>query len=104
MRLHMLFRAASFAQRYERPLREVYRAVREPRKPRHRVLRVVAGLAGIVVLAILLVVGIVLGAAMILGGVAWRLVRGPGRPVQPMARGRVLDAAYRVVSRPLLTR
>lgn len=104
MRLDMLFRAASFAQRYERPLRDAYRVLREPRKPRHRVLRVVAGLVGVVLLAVLLVVGIVLGAVMILGGVAWRLLRGPGRPVQPMAQGRVFDGAYRVVSRPLITR
>lgn len=104
MRLHTLFRAASFASRYERPLREAIGVLRDPRKPRHRVLRVVAGLVGIVLLAALLVVGIVLGAAMILGGIAWRLLRGARRPVQPVARGRVFDAAYRVVSRPLLTR
>lgn len=100
----MLFRVASFASRYERPLRDAVRVLREPRKPRHRVLRVVAGLAGLVVLAALLIVGLVLGAAMILGGLAWRVLRGPRRPVRPMAGGRVVDAAYRVVSRPMLSR
>ena len=104
MRLHMLFRAASFAARYERPLRDAVRALRDPRKPRHRVLRVVAGLAGLVLIAALLVVGIVVGAAMILGGLAWRLLRGLRRPVQPMASGRVVDATDRVVPRTLLTR
>lgn len=100
----MLFRVASFASRYERPLRDAVRVLREPRKPRHRVLRAVAGLVGVVLLAGLLVVGIVVGAAMILGGLVWRLLRGARRPLQPVARGRVFDAAYRVVSRPLLTR
>lgn len=99
-----LLRFASFLARYERPIRDAVRVLREPRKPRHRVARVVLGLVGIVLLAVLLVVGVVVGAAMILGGLAWRLLRAPRRPVQPMARGRVFDGAYRVVSRPLLTR
>lgn len=100
----MLFRAAKFASRYERPLRDAVRVLREPRKPRHRVLRVLVGLAGLVVLAALLVVGLVLGAAMILGGLAWRLLRGARRPLRPVAGGRVVDATYRVVSRPVLSR
>jgi len=104
MRLNTLLRFASFAARYERPVREAICVLREPRKPRHRIARVALGLVGIVVLAALLVVGIVAGAAMILGGIAWRLMRGPGRPVQPMARGRVFDATYRVVGRPMLSR
>ena len=104
MRPNLLLRLASFVSRYERPLRDAWRALREPRKPRHRVARAVLGLVGIVLLAGLLVVGVVVGAAMIFGGLAWRLLRGPRQPVQPMARGRVFDAAYRVVSRPMLSR
>lgn len=102
--MRTLFRFVSFAARYERPIRETVRVLREPRKPRHRIARVGLGLVGLVLLAALLVVGIVVGGAMILGGLAWRLLRPSRRPVEPMARGRVLDGAYRVVSRPLLTR
>lgn len=104
MRLNTLLRFASFAARYERPLRDAVRVLREPRKPRHRVARVALGLVGVVVLAALLVVGIVVGAAMILGSLGWRLLRGPGRPVQPTARANVFDASYRVVDRPMLSR
>jgi hypothetical protein len=102
--MRILLRLASLAARYERPLRDAIGVLREPRKPRHRIARVALGLVGLVVLAMLLVVGVVVGAAMILGGLAWRLLRGARRPVQPMARGRVFDGVYRVVTRPLLTR
>jgi hypothetical protein len=102
--MRILLRLASLAARYERPLRDAFRVLREPRKPRHRIARVALGLVGLVLLAALLVVGVVVGAAMILGGLAWRLLRGVRRPVQPMARGRVFDGVYRVVARPLLTR
>lgn len=102
--MRILLRFASLLARYERPLREAARVLREPRKPRHRIARIALGLVGVVLLAALLVVGIVLGGAMILGGLAWRLLRPSRRPVQPMAAGRVLDGVYRVVPRTLLTR
>lgn len=102
MRPQTLLRFAAFASRFERPLRGAFRIVREPRKPRHRVLRVVLGMVGLVVLAGLLVVGVAVGAAMIVGSLLWRALRRPARPVA--ARGRVLDGAYRVVGRPVLTR
>jgi hypothetical protein len=101
MRPQTLLRFAALASRFERPIRGVLRAVIEPRKPRHRVLRVVLGLAGLVLLSMLVVVGAVVGAAMIAGGLAWRLLR---RPVRPAAEARVFDGAYRVVERPMLTR
>lgn len=106
MRLNTLLRAAAFASRFERPVRAVLRAVLEPRKPRHRLLRVVLGLVGVVVLAALLVVGVVAGAAMIIGGLAWRLVQRPTQPARPIApQGRrVFDGDYRVVGRPLISR
>ncbi|TBR13545.1 MAG: hypothetical protein EPO46_02530 [Lysobacter sp.] len=85
-------------------MRGVLRAVIEPRKPRHRVLRAVLAILGVGVLAVLLTVAVVLGAAMIAGGLLWRLVCRPQRPLRPMANGRVLDATYRVVRRPALSR
>lgn len=105
MRLPVLLRFATLLSRFERPVRGVLRAVIEPRKPRHRVLRGVLAILGVGVLAVLLTVAVALGAAMIAGGLLWRLVRRPQRrPLRPMANGRVLDATYRVVRRPALSR
>lgn len=70
------------------------RAMFAPRKPRHPLLRIALGLVGVAMLAVLLVAGVFIGAAMILFGIARRLlVR------QPAARRdtRIVDAEYRVV-------
>lgn len=69
------------------------RAVFAPRKPRHPLLRIGIGLVGVAMLAVLLVIGVFVGAAMILFGITRRLlVR------QPAARDtRIVDAEYRVV-------
>lgn len=101
MRPALLLRLAALFSRYERPARDAWRVLREPRKPRHRVARVVLGLVGLALLAVLLVVGVVFGAAMILGSLAYRLLRGVRSPAPA---GRVIDGHYRVVSRPLLSR
>lgn len=77
------------------------RAAFEPRKPRHRLLRVALGVLGLVVLAGLVVVGAVVGAAMLLGGLAvamLRNLRGPRRSAD------VMSAEYRVVDSPRLPR
>lgn len=77
------------------------RAAFEPRKPRHRLLRVALGVLGLVVLAGLVVVGAVVGAAMLLGGLAvamLRNLRGPRRSSD------VMSAEYRVVDSPRLPR
>jgi len=74
-----------------------------PRKPRHPATRLLFGLLGLVVLALLLVVGLFVGAAMLVGGVLVRLLRQRGKPMA--ARKRVVDGEYRVVPRtgqPLL--
>ena len=74
-----------------------------PRKPRHPLMRVLVGLLGLVVLALLLVVGVFVGATMLVGGLLLRLLRQRGKPVAPQAR--VVDAEYRVVPKagqPLL--
>ncbi len=69
-----------------------------PRKPRHPLSRLLLGLVGVVLLAMLLVVGVVVGAAMLTGGLLWRLLRRRGKPA--VADPRVVDAEYRVVSKP----
>lgn len=76
------------------------RALLEPRKPRHHAARVLVALAGVAVLAVLLVVGLVVGAAMLVGGLAWKLFARRPAP----ARRDVLDADYRVVARTALPR
>lgn len=74
------------------PLRGVF----TPRKPRNPVLRVLLGLVGVAILSLLLVVGLVVGAAM----VSFGLLRAAFRRRPASARGDVLDAEYRVVDKP----
>ena len=70
------------------------RAMFAPRKPRHPLLRIALGLLGVAMLAVLLVVGLFVGAAMILFGITRRLlVRSP--TARPDAR--IVEAEYRVV-------
>lgn len=72
-----------------------------PRKPRHPLLRLAVGLLGLAVLAALLVVGVVVGTAMVAAGLVRRLATRRARP-RPRA-GSVVDAEYRVVDKPLHT-
>jgi hypothetical protein len=101
MRPHTAFRFIDFASRFERPLRGAARAVLEPRKPRHRVPRVLLALAGLVLLGVLIVAALAVGTVMIVGGLAWKLLR--RAPATPRDE-RVIDGSYRVVARPMLTR
>ncbi|MEE7546349.1 hypothetical protein HF319_04270 [Xanthomonas sp. Kuri4-1] len=73
----------------------------EPRKPRHPLMRLAAGLAGLAILAVLVFFGLFVGAAMILAGVAWKLLGKSGKrtPAEPV---RVVEGEYRVVSKPAL--
>lgn len=79
------------------------RAAFAPRKPRHRLLRFALGLVGVVVLALLVTFGVVVGAVMLTAGVAYKLIQG-GRSPRRDRDSRVVDAEYRVVSKPLLPR
>jgi hypothetical protein len=73
-----------------------------PRKPRHPLLRLAVGLLGVALLAMLLVVGVVVGTAMLAVGLARRLLS--RRPAQQPRRHRnVVDAEYRVVDKPAHT-
>jgi hypothetical protein len=73
-----------------------------PRKPRHPLLRLAFGLIGLALICLLLVFGLFLGAAMLAGGLLFKLLRHRRKPVQPIAaRGsNVVDGEYRVVRRP----
>ncbi len=70
-----------------------------PRKPRNPLLRVVLGLLGLAILAVLVVAGVFVGAAMILIGLAWKLLA--ARKARKVA-GNVMDGEYRVVRKPAL--
>ena len=72
-----------------------------PRKPRHRVLRVLLALFGVALLTVLLVFGLMIGAAMLGGGLLYRLWRQRGKPLAKQTRP--LDAEYRVLRKPMLT-
>lgn len=72
-----------------------------PRKPRHPLLRVAVGLLGLLLLAGLLVVGVVVGTAMLAVGLVRRLLGGRGTP--QVRDGNVVDAEYRVVDKPAHT-
>lgn len=80
-----------------------FRAVFAPRKPRNPLVRVALGLVGLVILAGLLVVGLFVGAAMLLAGLVLKLVK-PRRNAGTVHNNRrhdsnVVDAQYTVVSR-----
>lgn len=78
------------------------RSAFEPRKPRHRLLRFVLGLAGLALVVMLVMAGVVVGATMLVVGLAYKLFVRRGKPV---ARDpRIVDAEYRVVDKPLLSR
>ena len=64
------------------------------RRPRNPLTRALLALVGVALLLVLLVVGAVLGVAMVLGTMVWRALRQRGRPQAP-ARGQVIEGEYR---------
>lgn len=68
-----------------------------PRKPRNPLVRIGLGLLGLAILAVLVVAGLFVGAAMILGGVVWKLVAARRNRTARKADPTVVDAEYRVV-------
>jgi len=66
-----------------------------PRKPRHPLLRLALGLLGIGLLVVLVFFSVFVGAAMIAGGLLYRLARQRGKPVARDAQ--IVDADYSVV-------
>lgn len=72
-----------------------------PRKPRHRLLRVALALFGLGLLAVLLVFGLVIGVAMLAGGLLLRLWRQRGKPIAQSSQ--TLDGEFRVLRKPELS-
>ncbi|WP_293715711.1 MULTISPECIES: hypothetical protein [unclassified Stenotrophomonas] len=74
----------------------------EPRKPRNPLVRIALGLLGIAILAVLVVGGVFIGAAMILGGITWKLLGTRKARASAKSDPTVVDAEYRVVRKAAL--
>ena len=72
-----------------------------PRKPRHPLLRLAFGLVGLALLCLLVFFSVFVGAAMIVAGIAWKLLGQRGKPVA-VRDASVMDGEYRVVRKPAL--
>lgn len=79
-----------------------FRNLFEPRKPRNPLVRVAMGLLGLAILAVLVFVGVFVGAAMILIGLAWKLLSVRKARRAAPANGSVVNAEYRVVRKTAL--
>lgn len=77
-----------------------FRSAFAPRKPRHPLLRLALGLVGLAVLCVLVFFSVFVGAAMIVAGLAYKLLRQRGKPVARDAR--VVDGEYRVIRKPAM--
>ncbi len=67
-----------------------------PRKPRHPLLRLAFGLVGLALLCLLVFFSVFVGAAMIVAGLAWKLLRQRGKPTAAV-HANVVEGEYRVV-------
>lgn len=70
-----------------------------PRKPRHPLVRIAVALLGVALLAVLLVVGVFVGVAMLVGGGLWKLLHRRPRATAP---ARTIDGEFHAVRKPLL--
>lgn len=101
-RMFAQIRFFDFSRFDRRDFQARIRSALEPRKPRHRLLRVALGVVGLALLVMLVMFSVVVGAAMLAAGLVYKLVV---RRAMPVARDpRIVDAEYRVVGKPLLTR
>lgn len=85
------------------------RAAFEPRTPRNGFLRFLMRAAGLAVLVALVILGALVGIAMLAVGLVYRLVRGRGRPVAGVVTRtspdpRVVEGEFRVVDKTSLPR
>ncbi len=78
-----------------------FRTLFAPRKPRHPLVRVAVGLLGLAILAALVFVGVFVGAAMIIAGVAWKLLASRKQAARS-ADPKVVEGEYRVVRKQAL--
>lgn len=82
-----------------------FRSLFAPRKPRHPLVRVAVGLLGLAILAAMVFIGVFVGAAMILAGLAWKLLasrKGVSASGSAQTPANVVEGEYRVVRRPQL--
>lgn len=77
-------------------------AFNAPRRPRHPLLRIALGLLGVALLLALVVVGVFVGAAMLVGGLLWRLSVQRGARAGVRQRERAFEGSYRVVGKAQL--
>ncbi|MEJ1096271.1 MULTISPECIES: hypothetical protein [unclassified Pseudoxanthomonas] len=77
-----------------------FRSAFAPRKPRHPLLRLAFGLLGLALLCVLVFFSVFVGAAMIAGGLLYKLLRQRGKPVARDAN--VVDGEYRVIRKPAM--
>ena len=68
-----------------------------PRKPRHPLLRTAIGVLGLAVLLVLVVIGVFVGTAMVVGGLLLK-----GMTQRPQRADDVVDAEYRVIDKQAL--
>jgi hypothetical protein len=93
------FRPGAFRPEHVDALRGLF----APRKPRHPLLRLALGLVGVALLAVLVVVGLFVGVAMLLGGALLRLLGTRSAPrASAAATHRVVDGEYRIVGKSAL--
>ncbi len=71
-----------------------------PRKPRHPVLRTAIGVLGLAVLLVLVVIGVFVGTAMVVGGLLLKALA--RRPARAAGGADVVDAVYRGFDKPAL--
>lgn len=77
-----------------------FRTAFSPRKPRHPLLRLAIGLLGLGLLCVLVFFSVFVGAAMIAGGLLYKLLKQRRKPLARDAR--VVDGEFRVVRKPVL--
>lgn len=84
-----------------RRLGTLFARLLSPRRPRHPLLKLSFGLLGVGLLAVLLVLGVVVGTAMLAVGLVARSLRG-GAARRP-ADAQTVVAEYRVLRKPQLS-
>ena len=88
---------------FRREHADAIRGLFAPRKPRHPLLRIALGLVGVALLAVLVVVGLFVGVAMLLGSAMLRLLGMRGEPrARATTAQRVVEGEYRVVGKQVL--
>ena len=81
-----------FAQWFRHPHVSRLRSRFAARRPRHPLARIALGLIGLSLLLVLVVVGVFVGMAMLLGAAVWRALKSDGKP---QAAGRVIEGEFR---------